>query len=79
MRVVREFTKNDIRISIFVWNNKYLLKYEQGMAEQTFKVNETDILEESDLELFFSDDFLAEVQERFEEMHQSLRNQLENI
>ncbi|AWW31913.1 hypothetical protein DN752_18200 [Echinicola strongylocentroti] len=79
MRVIKEFTKKDIRVSIFSWNNKYLIKYEQGMIEQTYKVNETDILEEGDLEAFFSDKFLAEINKRFEEMHQSLRNQIENI
>ncbi|MBD8487494.1 hypothetical protein IFO69_01920 [Echinicola sp. CAU 1574] len=79
MRIIKEFTKKDIRISIFSWNNKYLLKYEQGMIEQTFKVNEMDILEESDLDVFFSDIFLEEINKRFDEMHQSLRNQVENI
>lgn len=79
MRVVREFTKNEIRISVFVWNNKYLLKFEQGMIEQTFKVQEMDVLEESDLEVFFSDEFLSDVKKRFDEMHQTLRNQLENM
>ncbi|GGF37801.1 hypothetical protein [Echinicola rosea] len=79
MRVVKEFTKNDIRISIFSWNGKYLIKYEQGMIEQTYKVSEMDILEEQDLEAFFDEAFLDEVNKRFEEMHQSLRNQIENI
>ncbi|UCS91532.1 hypothetical protein KZP23_12260 [Echinicola marina] len=79
MRVIKEFTEKDIRISIFSWNNKYLIKYEQGMIEQTFKVNEMDILEESDLDAFFTSEFLENVQKRFDEMHQTLRNQIENI
>jgi len=79
MRVVNEFTKNGIRISLFSWNNKYLLKFEQGMIEQTFKISEMDIVEENDLAIFYSDDFLSNVQKRFDEMHQLLRSQLENI
>ena len=79
MRVVNEFTKNGIKISLFSWNNKYLLKFEQGMIEQTFKISEMDIVEENDLAIFYSDDFLANVQKRFDEMHQLLRSQLENI
>ncbi|HLW20170.1 MAG TPA: hypothetical protein VKX33_07605 [Cyclobacteriaceae bacterium] len=79
MRVVNEFTKNGIRISLFSWNNKYLLKFEQGMIEQTFKISEMDIVEENDLAIFYSDDFLLNVQKRFDEMHQLLRSQLENI
>ncbi len=79
MRVVYELSRKDIRIAVFSWNNKYLLKFEQGMVEQTYKVSEMDVLEEKDLENFFSDEFLSDVQKRFDEMHQSLRNQLENL
>ncbi|QDH79652.1 hypothetical protein FKX85_11640 [Echinicola soli] len=79
MRVLKEFTKKDIRISVFSWNGKYLIKYEQGMIEQTYKVSELDVLEEKDLEVFFEEVFLDEINKRFEEMHQSLRNQTENI
>jgi hypothetical protein len=79
MRIVKELKKGDTRISIFAWNNKYLLKFEQGFVEQTFKVDESEILEESDIENFISGSFLVEVEKRFEEMHKSLRNQIENI
>lgn len=79
MRVLKEFTVQGIRISIFSWNNKYLLKYEQGMIEQTFKISETDISHEDDLSVFFSEGFLSDVQKRFDEMHNSLRSQMENV
>ena len=79
MRVINELSKNGIKISLFSWNNKYLLKFEQGMVEQTFKVSEMDLSDEADLEVFWSDPFLSAVQKRFDEMHQLLRSQLENI
>ena len=79
MRVVKELSKNGIKISLFSWNNKYLLKFEQGLVEQTFKVNEMDLSGEADLEVFWSDSFLSDLQKRFDEMHQVLRNQLENL
>lgn len=79
MRIVKEMKKGDTRISIFSWNNKYLIKFEQGFVEQTFKVDESEILEEADLEKFLSGTFLLEVEKRFQEMHKSLRNQIENI
>jgi hypothetical protein len=44
--------------------------------EQTFKVSETDILEESELAGFLEGDFLEEVQERFKEMGESLLRKL---
>jgi hypothetical protein len=72
MRVVREETRGEIRVSIFSWNSKYIFKYELGPMEQTFKVSETDILEESELESFLEGEFLEEVKKRFEEMGESL-------
>ena len=72
MRVIKEVTLGEIRVSIFSWNSKYIFKYELGPMEQTFKVSETDILEESELESFLEGEFLEEVKQRFEEMGASL-------
>ncbi|MCH7398425.1 hypothetical protein MM236_10515 [Belliella sp. DSM 107340] len=79
MRVVKEFVKDDIRISVFSWNNKYLIKFELGALEQTFKVSEMDVLEEKDLETFYEGLFFESVKNRFKEMGETLRKQLENI
>ena len=76
MRVVKEVTLGEIRVSIFSWNSKYIFKYELGPMEQTFKVSETDILEESELEGFLEGEFLEEVQLRFKEMGESLLRKL---
>lgn len=79
MRVVREFTKDGLRLSIFQWNNKYLVKYEFGPMEQTFKLPETDVLDEADLDAFFEGEFFDRVKERFKEMGDNLQKQLENF
>ncbi|MBN3519511.1 hypothetical protein JYB62_05800 [Algoriphagus lutimaris] len=79
MRVVNEFVQEEIRISVFSWNNKYIIKYELGPLEQTFKVSEMDVLEESALEVFWKDDFFEKVKFRFEEMGKIFRAQLENL
>lgn len=79
MRVVKEFVQEEIRISVFSWNNKYILKYELGPMEQTFKVSEMDVLEESALESFWSGDFFDQVKIRFTEMGNSFRAQVENL
>ena len=76
MRVVKEVTLGEVRVSIFSWNSKYIFKYELGPMEQTFKVSETDILEESELEGFLEGEFLEEVQLRFKEMGESLLRKL---
>jgi hypothetical protein len=72
MRVVKEVTLGEIRVSIFSWNSKYIFKYELGPMEQTFKVSETDILEEAELDAFLEGEFLEEVNQRFKEMGESL-------
>lgn len=79
MRVVKEFVKDEVRVSVFSWNNKYLIKFELGPLEQTFKLSEMDVLEESELEAFWSGDFFSAVVGRFEEMGKAFRAQVENL
>ncbi|WPR76812.1 hypothetical protein [Algoriphagus sp. NG3] len=79
MRVVKEFSQEDIRISIFSWNNKYIIKFELGPMEQTFKLPETDVLDENDLKAFWTGDFFEKVKLRFKEMGQSFRAEVENL
>ncbi len=79
MRVVKEFVQEDIRISVFSWNNKYILKFELGPMEQTFKISEMDVLDETDLKIFWEGDFFEKVKFRFKEMGQSFRAEVENL
>ncbi|EPR70539.1 hypothetical protein [Cyclobacterium qasimii] len=79
MRVVRESSKEGIRISLFEWNNKFILKFEAGNLEQTYKVPAMDVLEEKDLDTLMEGDFYQEVKKRFDEMHQSLQNATKNF
>lgn len=76
MRVVHEFVREEMRVSVFSWNNKYILKFELGPLEQTFKISETDVMEESDLNGFFEGQFLEKVKNRFAEMGSSMLEQL---
>ncbi len=43
MRVVAELPRPDCKITIFSMNMKFIIKFEQGNLEQTFKVAELDI------------------------------------
>lgn len=79
MRIVKELNKGETRISVFSWNNKYIVKYEQGALEQTFKISEMDILEVSDLDHFFEGKFFELVLNRFKEMGETLRKEIENF
>lgn len=79
MRVVKELVREEIRVSIFSWNNKYIIKYELGPMEQTFKLSEMDVLEESELDAFMESEFFEAVKNRFEEMGAAFKKQLENL
>lgn len=72
MRVVREMLHPHFKITIFHWNNRYLIKLESGMLEQTFKVSEFDISSEAEVEQLLDDEFLKLAEERFTQMNESL-------
>ncbi|PZX54792.1 hypothetical protein [Algoriphagus chordae] len=79
MRVVHEFSQKEIRISVFSWNNKYIIKFELGPMEQTFKIPEMDVLDEEDLKSFWTGEFFEKVQLRFKEMGESFRAEVDNL
>ena len=72
MRLVREIARPDFKITIFSWNNRYLVKLEQGLLEQTFKIPETDLAGEEELMNILDAEFLHQAAARFSEMGQSL-------
>lgn len=45
MRIVAELPHPECKISIFAMNQKFIIKFEQGTLEQTFKLAETDVLD----------------------------------
>lgn len=73
MRVVGEIPHPDVKITIFHWNNRYLIKIEAGPFEQTFKLEEYDISSEGELKEIVNETFIQQSIERFNSMAQSLR------
>lgn len=73
MRIVKEANVGLYKVTVFHWNNKYLLKFEDGRNELTYKISQLDITAEADIESFLSDaQILAQVGETFERMDQTL-------
>ena len=72
MRLVREVSHPDFKITIFSWNNRYLIKLEQGVLEQTYKIPETDLASEGDLTEILDAEFLHQAAAMFQDMGQSL-------
>ncbi len=75
MRVVAELPRPDCKITIFYMNMKYLIKFERGAFEQTYKVSEMDITGGVD-EIFkvLDETFISTVIERFELMRRDFGN-----
>lgn len=72
MRLVRDLVRGPVRVSVFSWNNKYLLKLEAGNMEQTFKVDELDFTSDEEVLTLLSDRFLEKAIARFGEMSEAL-------
>ena len=75
MRVVREITGKPCKITVFSWNEKYLIKLEMGPFEQTYKVSMMDYLEE-EIDEMLSEEFISDALKRFDDMGLSLRKAL---
>jgi hypothetical protein len=72
MRVIREINHPQCKITIFAWNNRYLIKIEQGYLEQTYKVNETDVASDADLLEMLDDKFITNALDLFQQMSRNL-------
>jgi hypothetical protein len=77
MRIVGEIPHDVCKITLFSWNNRYLIKLELGLLEQTYKINQFDIVTEADLYKIVDQTFLTDAIDRFTEMDKSLRLALE--
>jgi hypothetical protein len=74
MRLVREISHPDCKITIFSWNNRYLIKLEQGLLEQTYKISEFDLTSDEDLLTVIDAEFLHQAALRFQDMGRSLHD-----
>jgi hypothetical protein len=79
VRVIGEIQHPECKITLFHWNNRYLIKLEQGLLEQTYKVPEYDIGHEDDIKRLISEEFIAAALQQFEAMRNTLRQALQGI
>jgi len=79
MRIIKEIPHPDCRITIFHWNNKYILKLETSTLEQTFKIDEYEIHSEESLSNLISTEFLQQCFKRFGEMSVDLHKEVEKL
>lgn len=69
MRTIAELPHKDCKISIFSMNQKFIIKFEQGILEQTYKIAELDITDGVNGVFQLLDDaFMKTVVDRFASM-----------
>jgi hypothetical protein len=73
MKQLKQFSEDSLTITLFWWNQKFILKFEQNQLEQTYKISELDYTETEILELAQNQDFLESVKKRFEQMYNDLQ------
>lgn len=79
MRIVEEIPHPQFKITIFSWNEKYIVKIEIGQFEQVFKIREDDVMGIDDIKLMLNNDFLSKVMNRFVEMRSDFAESFKNI
>jgi hypothetical protein len=79
MRVLFEIPYPAYKVTVFDWNGKFIVKIEQGMLEQTYKVSALDLLGEEDIKKLLDGEFLEGVQKRFSEMNSALFEAVERL
>lgn len=79
MRVVGSIPHPEIKITIFQWNNRFLLKLEWGLFEQTYKIDEYEFNSDEEVKTILTPDFLEEALSRFQEMAKSLQKATSNL
>ncbi|MBD1430264.1 MULTISPECIES: hypothetical protein [Sphingobacterium] len=69
MRTLAELPHPECKITIFGMNQKYIIKFEQGSLEQTYKIAEADILNGvNGVFEILDEDFISKVLENFSNM-----------
>jgi hypothetical protein len=68
MRVVAEIPHEVMKITVFKWNEKYLIKFEVGTFEQTYKIGQLESVGLSDVKSLVTPAFCTQVLKRFIEM-----------
>ncbi|MCE7864045.1 MAG: hypothetical protein DYG99_10945 [Bacteroidetes bacterium CHB5] len=79
MRIINEFLKEEIKITLYHWNNRYLIKLEWQLFEQTYKVNEWDVTSEAELPEILDEAFMASAKKGFQEMAHTLGTALQRL
>ena len=69
MRYIKDIANNKFKISIYQWNNKYIIKVESGAYEQTYKIDQYEVANVEEIEKCIDVVFLESIETRFDMMN----------
>ncbi|MBK7668682.1 MAG: hypothetical protein IPJ32_15895 [Sphingobacteriaceae bacterium] len=68
MRIIDTIPHPSITISIFQMNDKFIVKFEAGPMEQSFKFDNADVKGVENLKKMITPEFIEDTRKRFNEM-----------
>jgi hypothetical protein len=76
MRYIKEVPNKDFKVGIYQWNNKYIIKVETGMFEQTYKIDQYEVEGVEEIEKCLDEEFMQTIRQTFSAMADQFRNSL---
>ncbi|MBK6522898.1 MAG: hypothetical protein IPG08_11495 [Sphingobacteriaceae bacterium] len=73
MRIIDSIPHASLTISIFLMNDKYLVKFEAGPMEQIFKFTVAEVKSVENLKKLINEEFIETCRARFNEMFLQLK------
>ena len=81
MRIIAEIHHPDCKISVFYMNQKYIVKFEKGNLEQSYKISEIDFIISGidDIKKVINESLITSVLLRFQQMQQDMQTALKDF
>ena len=81
MRIIAEILHPSCKISVFYMNQKYIVKFEKGNFEQSYKISELEFVISGieDIKKVINESLITSVLLRFEQMQLDLQSALKDF
>lgn len=77
MKIVGSIPHPQMTITVFMMNEKYIVKFEAGPMEQVYKLSQGKVAGMEHVQRIVDEQFRSEVMKKFGEMFESMRSSLE--
>ena len=79
MRIIATIPHPNLKISVFLYNEKYIIELEAGQYKQTFKISADSVQGLEGLRALLTDELLMNSLERFAGMHADFKKAFEQL